>query len=43
MIAAGNGHTPFMRFLLDEDIDPALSSDSGTFTKAWSECSTTDQ
>lgn len=29
MIAAGNGHTPFVRFLLDENVDPGVANKSG--------------
>ncbi|CAM9661569.1 unnamed protein product [Sphacelaria rigidula] len=29
MVAAGNGHTPFMRFLLEEGADPRIASESG--------------
>lgn len=29
MVAAGNGHTPFMRFLLEEGADPQTASTSG--------------
>ncbi|CAM9877871.1 unnamed protein product [Ascophyllum nodosum] len=29
MIASGNGHTPFVQFLLDESVDPEIASDSG--------------
>lgn len=34
MIASGNGHTPFMRFLLDEGIDPGIASDCGEGRRA---------
>lgn len=34
MIASGNGHTAFMRFLLDEGVDPGIASDSGRW-QAW--------
>eukprot|EP00752_Nemacystus_decipiens_P006506 g5858.t1 len=29
MIASGNGHTAFMRFLLDEGVDPSIANNSG--------------
>lgn len=29
MVAARNGHTPFMRFLLDEGVDLGVASESG--------------
>ena len=31
MVASGNGHTAFMRFLLDEGCDPCVSGESGQF------------
>ena len=33
MIASGNGHTPFVQFLLDESVDPEIASDSGKSDK----------
>lgn len=29
MVASGNGHTAFMRFLLDEGVDPGIANNSG--------------
>jgi len=29
MVASGNGHTPFMRFLLDEGVEPGIANNSG--------------
>lgn len=29
MVASGNGHTAFMRFLLEEGVDPGIANNSG--------------
>lgn len=35
MVASGNGHTPFMRFLLEEGVEPGIANETGEFAKGY--------